>query len=251
MRYIYLKAPVKTTISSTRLVVPKQGRFWSFLPVVFMAVGLLLFGSAAFPILSYQLFTSPRFRQPEFLKPVSTESLARQPVETFTPIVLGEEEASAFLEIEKWFPSAPFEPRLTKITHYTLSIPKLKIENAVVEIGGLDIKKKLIQYPGTANPGQPGNAVIFGHSVLPQLFNPKYYLTIFSTLPTLESGDEILVNFDGVIYKYRVEEMVEVPPDDTSVLEQRYDDSYLTLITCVPPGTYLRRLIVRGRLSAK
>lgn len=243
MQYIYIKAPVKT--------VTRKRKLWGFLPVIFMAAGLFLFGNAAFPILSYQLFVSPRFRQPEFLRPVSGESLIQEPLETFTPIVLGEEEVNAFLEVEKWFPSKPFEPRPTKITHYTLSIPKLKIENAVAEIGGLDIKNKLIQYPGTANPGQPGNAVIFGHSVLPQLFNPKNYLTIFSTLPKLKSGDEILVNFDGVTYKYRVEEMVEVSPDDISVLEQRYDNSYLTLITCVPPGTYLRRLIVRARLSVK
>ncbi len=251
MRYAYFKKPIKTTVFPVHSLNLKQSRIRAFLPVVFMAIGLFLFGSAAFPILSYELFASPRFRQPEFIRPVAEESLISQPLETFTPVVLGEEESNLFLEVEKWFPTKPFQPRLTKITHYTLSIPKLKIENAVVEIGGLDIKKKLIQYPGTANPGQPGNTVLFGHSVLPQFFNPRNYLTIFSTLPTLKSGDEILVNFDGVIYKYRVEEMIEVPPEDTSVLEQRFDDSYITLITCVPPGTYLRRLIVRGRLSVK
>jgi len=42
--------------------------------------------------------------------------------------------------------------------------------------------------------------------------------------------------------------MVEVEPEDLSILEQRFDDSYLTLVTCVPPGTYLRRLVVRARL---
>jgi len=219
-----------------------------------MGIGIFLFGYAALPILSYQFFISPRFRQPEFLTPVSGQNLIGQSLETFTPIVLGEEEIDNFLAIEKWFPSAiPLEVRSTKITHYTISIPKLGIENAVVEIGGLDIQKKLIQYPGTANPGQEGNAVIFGHSVLRQLFNPKDYRTIFSTLPDMKNGDEILANFDGVIYKYKVEEMVEVSPDDVSVLGlgQRYDDAYITLITCVPPGTYLRRLIVRARLSVR
>ena len=89
-----------------------------------MGIGLFLLANAIFPILSYQLFVSPRFRQPDFIKPVSGEGLISQPVETFTPVVLGEEETSAFLEIEKWFPTAPkFEPRPTKITHYTLSIP--------------------------------------------------------------------------------------------------------------------------------
>jgi len=46
-----------------------------------------------------------------------------------------------------------------------------------------------------------------------------------------------------------VEKMIEVSPRDLSILAQRYDDSYLTLITCVPPGTYFKRLIVRARLA--
>jgi sortase A len=117
-----------------------------------------------------------------------------------------------------------------------------------VELGSMDLKKSLIQYPQTALPGQLGNAVVFGHSVLPQFFNPKSYLTIFSTLFRLKIGDEISINFDGVEYKYKVEEMYEVQPTDLSVLEQRYDGKYLTLITCTPPGTYLRRLVVKSRI---
>jgi sortase A len=84
---------------------------------------------------------------------------------------------------------------------------------------------------------------------LPQFFNPKDYMTIFSTLPTLKIGDEILVDFDGVRYRFLVSEMVELPPDDLAILEQHYDDSYISLVTCVPPGTYLRRLVVRARLA--
>jgi sortase A len=97
-------------------------------------------------------------------------------------------------------------------------------------------------------PGQYGNAVIFGHSVLPQFFNPKDYKTIFSTLPTLKEKDEIFINFDGIEYRYQVTKMVETLPEDISVLEQQYDGEYLSLITCVPPGTYLKRLVVRARL---
>lgn len=242
MRYCYIKALPKKKVS-------RKWPFLAFLPLGFMTVGLFLVGNAVFPILSYQLFLSPRFSRPELIKPIAEDSFAQSP-QTFTPQVLGEEEALDFTKIERWFPTAPhLEVKPSKITHYTLSIPKLGIKEAVVEISGSDLKKSLIQYPGTANPGQAGNAVIFGHSVLPQFFNPENYLTIFSTLPTLKTGGEILVNFDGITYRYRIEEMVEVSPNDLSVLEQRYDDSYITLITCVPPGLYLRRLVVRGRLS--
>jgi len=80
-------------------------------------------------------------------------------------------------------------------------------------------------------------------------FNPKNYITIFSNWPTLYPEDEIIIAYDKVKYKYIVEKMIEVFPNDVSILAQRYDDSYLTLITCVPPGTYLKRLIVRARLT--
>jgi len=74
-------------------------------------------------------------------------------------------------------------------------------------------------------------------------------LTIFSTLYKLEQGDEIIVEYDKSTYKYIVEEMFEVKPTNLSVLDQRFDDKILTLITCSPPGTYLRRLIIRASLS--
>ena len=136
------------------------------------------------------------------------------------------------------------------MSFYTVTIPKLKIENAVVAIGGEDLSKNLVQYPGTALPGKNGNAVIFGHSILPIFYNPKNYMSIFSTLPTLKEGDEIFISFDGVTYKYQVEELFEIFPTDIQILEQNPSDSFLTLVTCVPPGDPRnpKRLIVRARV---
>jgi len=111
------------------------------------------------------------------------------------------------------------------------------------------LKKSLIQYPQTALPGQLGNAVVFGHSVLPQFFNPKSYLTIFATLYKLEEGDEIYVKYGSIEYKYVINKMFEVKPTDLSVLDQRFNQRSLTLITCSPPGTYLRRLVIQSVLS--
>jgi len=173
--------------------------------------------------------------------------------EIISPIsdkVLGSElDFVDFTKASNWYPDEKTElPQEGEIETYYLSIPKLNIFDAKV-IAGDDLKKSLIQYFGTALPGKYGNTVVFGHSVLPQFFNPKNYTTIFSTLPTLKQKDEIIVKYNEVEYRYLVENMLEVSPTDVSILAQRYDDSYLTLITCVPPGTYLRRLIVRSRLS--
>lgn len=225
MLYCYLKTiPARKTKINFR-----------FLSYGLTALGIFFIGNAAFPILMYQL-KSFRFSGGVLISPVESSYNVYS-------------DYNSYNNYKNWFSVAPTLPsRESKITHYNISVPKLKIENAVVAIGGEDLSESLIQYPGTALPGEYGNTVIFGHSVLPQFYNPKNYKTIFSTLPTLKEGDEIFIDFDGIRYRYVVVKMVEIPPNDVSVLEQRYDGEYLTLVTCVPPGTYLRRLIVRAKL---
>lgn len=199
--------------------------------------GVVILAYIFLPILTYDLTSS---KYASYLSPVPNDVIV-EPAKNF-------DSTKASTWFEGGAKSKDFET--SSIGFYNITIPKLKIEGAVVSIGGEDLSKSLIQYPGTAMPGKKGNAVIFGHSILPQFYNPKDYLAIFSTLPTLEAGDEITINYDGVSYKYKVENKVEVSPTDLQVLEQDPSDSFLTLVTCVPPGHPLkpRRLIVRARL---
>jgi sortase A len=148
-----------------------------------------------------------------------------------------------------WFPTAPQKKVVTPVNTYTISIPKLKIQNALVTVAGDDLDVSLVHYGGTALPGEYGNTVIFGHSTLVQFYNPKNYKTIFSLLPTLKVGDEIHISYDGILYKYVVYNLTVSEPSDLSALAQRFDDSYLTLVTCVPPGTYWQRLHVFAKLD--
>ena len=97
-------------------------------------------------------------------------------------------------------------------------------------------------------PGEFGNVAIFGHSTLPQLYSETDYKTIFTYLPSLEKGDKILIQVGDLQYVYEVFDMFVVSPDKISVLDQKYDASYVTLITCVPPGTWWKRLVVRAKL---
>ena len=107
----------------------------------------------------------------------------------------------------------------------------------------------LVNYQNTAIPPDNGNAVIFGHSTLPQLFNPNDYKTIFATAYQLRLGDEIYATVNGASFKYRVFNISVVEPTDTSIFEQNYDNSYLTLVTCTPPGTTWKRLIIKAKLE--
>lgn len=214
----------------------------SFLLSIF---GLILVGNALIPIIGYQFRYAPGFGKiiSPLVSPDQRDSLG-------SIAVLAKEEEKDYTLVSSWFDSSVEQEEAfsSEVTHYSISIPKLGIESASVELGGEDLKKTLVHYPDTALPGRLGNAVVFGHSVLPQFFNPENYLTIFSTLYRLKEGDEIFVDFDGIRYRYLIEDLFEVSPKDLSVLEQHYNSRVMTLITCSPPGTYLRRLIIRTRL---
>jgi sortase A len=236
--YRYLKIEPRSP-AVLELNLRKKKKQLRFLSAVFLVGGLVLLANATWPIITYRLEKQADIK-PELLSPIS------QMAGSVGVQVLGQEAPEDYRHPGNWFPAAPslvFRP--SRITHYTISIPELKIINAVATIGGEDLMESLIHYPGTALPGQKGNVVIFGHSTLPQFYNPKNYKTIFSTLPTIKKGDEILVDFDGISYRYLVMEKQEVKPTDVSVLRQDSDGYYLSLVTCVPPGYYSRRLVVR------
>lgn len=197
--------------------------------------GFVILAYIFFPLISYDI-NSKKFAS--YLSPVPDDNISY-------------DQSFDNTKVSNWIPgSEGADFNSSNVGYYNLTIKKLKIDNVVVSIGGEDLSKSLIHYPGTALPGKNGNSVIFGHSVLPQLYNPKDYLAMFSMLPTLEKGDDISVNYDGVDYKFKVDDKVEVSPTDLQVLEQDMSDSFLTLVTCVPPGHPLmpRRLIVRARL---
>lgn len=198
--------------------------------------GFIILAYVFFPLISYDL-NSRKFSS--YLSPVPDRNVVSV-------------QAYDNTKASSWFPSGAESSdfNTSSVGYYNISIPKLKIDNVVVSIGGEDLSKSLIQYPGTALPGKYGNSVIFGHSMLPQFYNPKDYLAMFSTLPKLEKGDDISVNYDGVSFRYKVDNKFETTPTDLQVLEQDMSDSFLTLVTCVPPGHPLmpRRLVIRARL---
>lgn len=185
------------------------------------------------------------------VSPVIIYELSNQRFDGYiSPIPANAEESIDLTKASNWFPTGQKDFGDSKVSHYTVSIPKLRIKDATVAIGGEELADSLIQYPGTAAPGKIGNSVIFGHSILPQFYNPEDYMAIFSLLPTLRKGDLINVRYDGIGYTYKVEDMFEVRPEDIQVLDQNDHDSYLSLITCTPPGHPLKpkRLVVRAKL---
>lgn len=220
---------------------------------LFMGVGGLLMLWVAWPIVSFSLFSESFLSK--IVSPVSDLSPAAKIPQAFSPVAFAADAVSVqnggidYANPNVWFPTSPQKKVVSPVNSYTLSIPSLHIKNAQVVMGGDDLSKSLVHYGGTSLPGEFGNTVIFGHSTLPQLYNPTNYKTIFSQLPNMKEGDVFSILYDGITYTYSVFDLVVVEPTDLSVLEQKYDDSYVTLVTCVPPGTYWKRLNVHARLK--
>lgn len=234
----------------------KSGKWHRLLPVILMTLGSILLANAVWPILSYELFTSPNLRAAESSRVTDTWVQTREyllPTPKPTPKVVAE--SLDYTDLSNWFPDQTL-PLISpgSLKTYKLSIPKLDILDAEVAVGGTNLDKHLIQYPGTANPGEYGAPVIFGHSVLRQFYNPsiknpRRYVSIFSKIMTLAKGDKIYITSDGVNYTYKVIGKLEVKPEDTYILEQRHDIRAIKLVTCVPEGTYLRRGIIEAQLE--
>lgn len=206
-------------------------------------VGLSLLGWVIWPIASFEL-VSARI-QPIAISPIRETQIGQTLGVTGDLVLTDKQTTNANI----WFPTKPQKKVVTPVNSYKLSIDRLKIADASVVIGADDLNKSLIHYGGTGLPGDYGTTVVFGHSTLPQFFSATDYRTIFSTLPMMKIGDEVTVKYDGLSYKYRVYDMVVTEPNDLSPLEQKFDDSYLTLVTCVPPGTYWKRLNVKAKLE--
>lgn len=112
----------------------------------------------------------------------------------------------------------------------------------------LALQKGVIHISGTALPGEQGNVFITGHSS-DLLWSKGSYKTVFALLNKLVVGDEIQVKYQGTTYTYKVTGSKVVSPDETSVMNPTKEPT-LTIVTCTPVGTSLRRLVITARQTS-
>jgi len=141
------------------------------------------------------------------------------------------------------------------ITH--LRVPRLDIDSDVVpspfvqvqDSGTWDVPAFKVGHAElTGSPGQPGNAVLFGHVTSRSLGN------VFQNLERARRGDTVEVSTPGADYMYKVVEVRRVLRTDVSVIEPTESVS-ATLITCTGAwlpylNDYAERLVVRAELAA-
>ncbi|WP_399462734.1 class E sortase [Streptomyces sp. sk2.1] len=150
-------------------------------------------------------------------------------------------------------PGAPREDRayaVIRIPRIGLAAP---VAQGVGKRGVLD-KGYVGHYPGTAQPGRPGNFALAGHR--------NTHGEPFRYINRLRRGDRIGIETRDAVYTYTVDRtLARTGAHDSGVIaavprsivkpSAGYDTagSYVTLTTCTPEFTSRYRLVVWGRLT--
>ena len=161
---------------------------------------------------------------------------------------IGDRDLSASFEL------SPYENRII-IPRIGKNIPLVDVSIAsgatfetMHEVFMEELKKWVVRYPGTAEPGQQWNVFIFGHSSNYPWVKSEYN-SVFALLDELENGDEIIIYYFQKKYVYKVKDRAIVKPWDVKTLEARdHTKKELSLMTCWPVGTTLERIILFAEL---
>jgi len=134
-----------------------------------------------------------------------------------------------------------------------LVIPKINVDAPIIMVestSNKDILESLsngvAHYSNTALPGRVGNMFLTGHSSY-YWWRGGNYNHVFALLERVKADDLIYVYYEGGEYVYKVNGSKVVSPKEVSVLKQTPTPT-MSIMTCVPVGTNLRRLIVTADL---
>ncbi|MFN8016209.1 MAG: class E sortase [Acidimicrobiia bacterium] len=122
----------------------------------------------------------------------------------------------------------------------TIEIPKISLSTDLYEGVWLTVLNVGPgHWPGTAMPGQYGNAVIAGHRVT--------HSKPFRHIDDLIAGDEIIVTSSQGRFTYKVTGHQIVYPKDIWIVDQT-PGYRITLFACHPPGSAAQRYVIYGEL---
>lgn len=145
----------------------------------------------------------------------------------------------------------PVEVLVPDDPEFSIVIPKIAA-NANI-IGNVDaaneteylgaLQNGVAHAEGTAFPGEDGHIFLFAHST-DYIWNVGTYNAVFYLLYKLEQGDEVNVFYKGTRHVYKVTGKQVVDPSEVEYLTRKTNSELLTLQTCWPPGTTLKRMLI-------
>lgn len=138
--------------------------------------------------------------------------------------------------------------------NFSIIIPKIGINSKILpDINPVDkneysetLKNDVAHAQGTYLPGQNGAVYLFAHST-DYIWNLAEFNAVFYLLKELNIGDEINIFFQGRKHLYKVSDKKIVSASDLSYFKSDSEGEKVVLVTCWPPGTSWKRLLVIGK----
>ena len=192
---------------------------------LFYIAGILALAYCGYIVLDarlYQAYQTRHFQEELQDSPSNAKPLSLPPMEEARPRIA-----------ESPGPTDTMRSPLGRIEIKAIGLSAMIMEG----IDQRTLRRAVGHIPGTPLPGQPGNIALAGHRD-----------TFFRVLRNIREGDEITLETLGGLYRYRVDSILIVDPDDNRVLDKS-NDAILTLVTCYPfsfVGPAPKRFIVRA-----
>lgn len=123
-----------------------------------------------------------------------------------------------------------------------IEIPKINVDLPIYHGTEDDVLSKGIgHYKPSSLPvgGKSTRSVLTGHRGLPSS-------KLFTRLDEMEEGDYFFIEVCNETLAYRVDEIIEIKPEELSQLQIEPDKDLVTLVTCTPYGINTHRLLVTG-----
>lgn len=157
--------------------------------------------------------------------------------------------------------SRGYDPTGGKFLQATINIPAIGVSAPIIWSHNVrekdimnDLEKGVVHFAGTPVPGFRGNCYITGHSSY-YTWSKSSFKDILKNIDKLKVGDDIIFKYHfnngkdvNIVYSV-IQEGKVVLPNDLSLFadSENYD---LTLATCWPVGTNLKRMMVKARLKS-
>jgi len=144
-------------------------------------------------------------------------------------------------------------------TNFGIVVPKIGANSKIVpnvdpyngKIYQYALTKGVAHAKGTSYPGSGRNVFLFSHSSV-NFYEAAKYNSVFYLLSKLEKGDDIYIFYNQKEHKYKVRNAILADAKDISYLTAGSGSGEtLTLMTCWPPGTTLKRLLIIAEPAPK
>ncbi len=192
--------------------------------LILLAASLLLFSAIFQPVILAELsyiFNRPDPRAKVALKKLDTKTIV--PVDKQFGIVIPRIRANARIVANV----NPFDEHAYQIA----------------------LTKGVAHARGTVYPGHIGNIFLFSHSSV-NFYEANRYNSVFYLLNKLQKNDPVYLFYQGAEFKYKVVETKIVEANQVQYLSSISNDKTLTLMTCWPPSTTLKRLVVIAKIAS-